>query len=133
MRVGLVTGEYPPMQGGVGDFTRQLGQALARLGVETHVVTSRRAAASGPAGVSVYPVINHWSFVSLWRMRALARRLELDLLNLQYQAAAYELSAPIHFLPRWAGLSLSQSRQPALGRRYAPGAHRSRRHRHQPR
>ncbi len=76
MRVGLVTGEYPPMQGGVGDFTRQLGQALARLGVETHVVTSRRAAASGPAGVSVYPVINHWSFVSL----------------------------PIHFLPRWAGL-----------------------------
>src|SRR5258708_38636376 len=88
MRVGLVTGEYPPMQGGVGDFTRQLGQALARLGVETHVVTSRRAAASGPAGVSVYPVINHWSFVSLWRMRAPAPPPELDPPHPQYPAPA---------------------------------------------
>ena len=47
MRVGLVTGEYPPMQGGVGDFTRQLGQALAALGVETHVITTPAAPPRG--------------------------------------------------------------------------------------
>jgi glycosyltransferase involved in cell wall biosynthesis len=104
MRVGLVTGEYPPMQGGVGDFTRQLGQALAALGVETHVITSRRAAKGEAAGLTVHPAVKHWSFVSLWRIRTLARRLKLDLLNLQYQAAAFELAAPIHFLPRWAAV-----------------------------
>src|SRR6266513_2376134 len=76
MRVGLVTGEYPPMQGGVGDFTRQLGQALAGLGVETHVITSRRAASAGTAGLTLHPVINHWSFLALWRLRGLARRLK---------------------------------------------------------
>lgn len=104
MRAGLVTGEYPPMQGGVGDFTRQLGQALAALSVETHVIASHRAAADDSAGLSVHPVIKSWSWGSLLRVRALARQLQLDLINLQYQAAAYGLSAPIHFLPRWAGV-----------------------------
>jgi glycosyltransferase involved in cell wall biosynthesis len=104
MRPGLVTGEYPPMQGGVGDFTRQLGQALAALGVETHVITARRAAVDNSAGLSVHPVIQRWSFLSLLRIRALSRQLKLDLINLQYQSAAYGLSAPIHFLPRWAGV-----------------------------
>ena len=104
MRVGLVTGEYPPMQGGVGDFTRQLGQALVSLNIETHVITSRRAAADGAAGLTIHPLIERWSFVALWRIRTLARHLKLDLINLQYQSAAYGLSAPIHFLPRWAGV-----------------------------
>jgi glycosyltransferase involved in cell wall biosynthesis len=105
MRAGLVTGEYPPMQGGVGDFTCQLGQALAAQGVEVHVLTSRRAM-GGPdvAGLAVHPVIERWSFLSLLHVRGFARWLKLDLLNLQYQAAAYGLSAPIHFLPRLAGL-----------------------------
>jgi len=40
MRIGLITGEYPPMQGGVGDFTHELGKALAALGHEVHVLTS---------------------------------------------------------------------------------------------
>jgi glycosyltransferase involved in cell wall biosynthesis len=104
MRVGQVTGEYPPMQGGVGDFTRHLGQALAGLGVETHVITSRQANGNKPDAVTVHPVVRHWSFAALWQVRGLARHLKLDLVNLQYQAAAFELSAPIHFLPRWAGV-----------------------------
>src|SRR5437870_1904043 len=104
MRVGLVTGEYAPMQGGVGDFTRELGQQLALLGVETHVITVSRAAADEAQGVVVHPVIQRWTFLALWRIAALARRLKLDLINLQYQAAAYGLSAPIHFLPARAGV-----------------------------
>jgi len=103
MRVGLVTGEYPPMQGGVGDFTQQLGQALAELGVEIHIITAQQAASLDAPGLTVHPVIRHWSFPALWRIWALAGRHRLDLINLQYQAAAYELSAPIHFLPGWAG------------------------------
>jgi glycosyltransferase involved in cell wall biosynthesis len=104
MRVGLVTGEYPPLQGGVGDFTHQLGQALVPAGVEVHVITTGRAGAVSVGGVTVHPVVDRWSFATLMRVRALARRLRLDLLNMQYQAAAYGLSAPIHFLPDTAGV-----------------------------
>jgi len=104
MRAGLVTGEYAPMQGGVGDYTRQLGQALAGLGVETHVITSVRAVPTEASSVMVHPIIKRWTFPALWRIAGLARRLKLDLLNVQYQAAAYDLSAPVHFLPAWAGV-----------------------------
>ncbi len=104
MRVGLVTGEYPPMQGGVGDFTHQLGQAMALAGAEVHVITTTRSAASASGGLTVHPVAAHWSFASVLRGRAPPRELQLDLLNLQYQAAAFGLSAPIHFLPDVAGI-----------------------------
>ena len=33
----LITGEYPPDIGGVGDYTRLLGDALSRCGDEVHV------------------------------------------------------------------------------------------------
>ena len=43
MKIGLVTGEYPPMEGGVGAFTQELGQALAALGHENHIITGKAA------------------------------------------------------------------------------------------
>ena len=33
------TGEYPVMQGGVGDYTRRLSQAMGLLGADVHVLT----------------------------------------------------------------------------------------------
>jgi len=102
MRVGLVTGEYAPMPGGVGDFTRALGAALAARGAEVHVLTSR-AARPGPEPITVHPLVGGWGWLALARVRMLAARLRLDLLNLQYQAAAYGLGLPVHFLPRLAG------------------------------
>jgi len=37
MRILFITGEYPSMQGGVGDYTRRLGQALGELGADVSV------------------------------------------------------------------------------------------------
>jgi glycosyltransferase involved in cell wall biosynthesis len=102
MRVGLVTGEYAPMPGGVGDFTRALGVALAMHGAEVHVLTSR-AARPGTEPVTVHPLVERWGWLALAHVRAAAAQLRLDLLNLQYQAAAFGLGLPVHLLPRLAG------------------------------
>ena len=40
MRVMLVTGEYPPDEGGVADYTRCLAEALVAEGVEVVIATS---------------------------------------------------------------------------------------------
>jgi glycosyltransferase involved in cell wall biosynthesis len=40
VRICLVSAEYPPMQGGVGDCTHELGRALVQLGHQVAVVTS---------------------------------------------------------------------------------------------
>jgi glycosyltransferase involved in cell wall biosynthesis len=112
MRIGLVTGEYPPRQGGVGDFTRELGATLAGLGHEAHVITREETSLgaedtnpeSQDPNFRVHRAVRGWSWAALWGVRALARRLGLEVLNVQYQAAAYDLGAPIHFLPRLAGV-----------------------------
>jgi glycosyltransferase involved in cell wall biosynthesis len=79
-----------------------LGAALAERGAEVHVLT-HRAARPGHEPVSVHPVAEGWGWLALGRVRALAARLRLDLVNVQYQAAAFGLGLPAHFLPRVAG------------------------------
>ncbi len=106
LKIGIVTGEYPPMQGGVGDFTRELALALAALGHEIHVITSKLPEGLEPSGssVTIHSVIPSWNLQSLISIRRLARSLSLDLINIQYQAAAYGMTPPIHFLPTVVGL-----------------------------
>jgi glycosyltransferase involved in cell wall biosynthesis len=90
------------MQGGVGDFSRELALALAGLGNEVHVIAHRQARAETP--LKLHPMVETWGPGTLLAVRRLARALSLDLINIQYQAAAYGMTAPIHFLPRAAGL-----------------------------
>jgi glycosyltransferase involved in cell wall biosynthesis len=106
LKIGIVTGEYPPMQGGVGDFSRELALALAALGHDVHVITSKLPEGLEPSGssVTIHSVIPSWNLQSLISIRRLARSLSLDLINIQYQAAAYGMTPPIHFLPTAAGL-----------------------------
>jgi glycosyltransferase involved in cell wall biosynthesis len=100
MRIGQITGEYPPMQGGVGAFTQELARALTDLGHEVFVFTDRRAT----------PLTNHdpayvtadadsWGWGTLGRIRRWAQAQQLDVVNIQYQAAAYNMAAFVHVLP----------------------------------
>jgi glycosyltransferase involved in cell wall biosynthesis len=106
VRVGLVTGEYPPAQGGVGDFTRELGRALTELGHQVHVITGK-AQTPDPrpwgSGVTVRRVVEAWGWGCWGQVLALAGELGLDVLNLQYQAAAYRMHPAVNFVPRRQG------------------------------
>jgi glycosyltransferase involved in cell wall biosynthesis len=98
VKVLFVTGEFPPMQGGVGDYTRELGLALAQQGGTVQVVTS---AAAGPvAGLTVYPRLDAWGWRSWPTLLALVRRERPDVVHVQYQAAAYGMHPAINLLPR---------------------------------
>lgn len=95
MKIGLITGEFPPMPGGVGDFTRSLAERLRDHGHQVHVL-SRRGSASATLNVNA---VRGWGPSSLPAIRAWARRHSLEIVNLQYQTAAYDMSPYIHFLP----------------------------------
>ncbi|MGA9349050.1 MAG: glycosyltransferase family 4 protein [Anaerolineae bacterium] len=101
MRIVLISGEFPPMQGGVGDFTNELGGALAALGHEVHVITS---ASHNTQPETRNPVIVHRSVRGwgrgCWRdIIRLYDALHFDILNIQYQIAAYRMHPAINFLP----------------------------------
>lgn len=97
MRIGLISGEYPPMQGGVGDYTNELSKALAALGVAVSVITSVKG--QGTGHLSLFPNIEKWDW-RCWRgIMSIARDVRADILHIQYQAAAYGMHPAINFLP----------------------------------
>ena len=99
MKVLLITGEFPPMEGGIGDYTRALGQALAASGNDVHVLTSVHA---GPAsGLTVHPIVKRWGWGSWRTLRTLLEREQPDVVHIQYQAAAYAMHPAVNLLPRW--------------------------------
>lgn len=98
MRIGIVTGEYPPMQGGVGAYTRILGEELTRQGQQIRVLSSMGTVSTSP-GIPLSNVIQSWNISSLWAIRKWANDNQLDIVNIQFQTAAFGMSPWIHFLP----------------------------------
>ena len=108
MKVCLITGEFPPMQGGVGDFTNELGKALAELGCEVSVITSTQGQGARDRGqgvtpipypLSIFPIIEKWDWGSWRRIIGLLSEIRPRILHIQYQAAAYGMHPAINLLP----------------------------------
>ena len=111
MKVFLLSGEFPPMQGGMGDYSKELGQALGALGIEVHVITSLQGH-SAPEGLTVHPLIRQWGW-GCWRpILHLVRQIEPQVFHIQYQTAAYGMHPAINFLP-WR-LRLLPDRRPLV-------------------
>jgi glycosyltransferase involved in cell wall biosynthesis len=99
MKVTLLTGEYPPMRGGVADYSALLAEGLSRLGVEVSVLTSVRARASGPTPVTVIPTVKGWGarmWSDVWHHVASSRP---DLIHVQYQTGAFDMQIGVNVLP----------------------------------
>ena len=120
MKIGLVTGEFPPMEGGVGAFTQELARALADLHHEVHIITDRRARPFEahrrwqdllePVDIGfaqLHPNVKQWRWTAVSQIADVALRYNLDVVNVQYQAAAYNMRSPaINLLPwRLKGLT----------------------------
>lgn len=98
MRIGFITGEYPPMQGGVGAYTQVLAETLAAQGHDPFVLTDITA------GEHDHPIpvrggVATWGLTGLREARRWSRAHKLDVVNLQFQTAAFRMSPYVHFLP----------------------------------
>jgi len=103
MRIAFIAGEYPPLQGGLGDFTRELARATALAGHAPTVLT--RTAAGAPAreteqGVNIQRLVEGWGWSTARAIGRFATSAPTDVFNLQFQAAAYGMHSAIHLLPR---------------------------------
>ncbi len=101
------------MEGGVGAFTQELARALHGAGHEVHVITSRDARpeesgrslsgtkeADDLGFAQLHARIGRWRWPSLAVVADITLRQELDVVNLQYQSAAFNMnSGAINFLP----------------------------------
>ena len=107
----LITGEYPPMSGGVGAYTAELAAALAARGRPVGVLIGVAAAGAATAGaVTVYPTMAAWDWRVWGQARRLAQQIGAGWVHVQYQTAAYGMHPAINFAPdgwRRAGLRVA--------------------------
>jgi GT2 family glycosyltransferase/glycosyltransferase involved in cell wall biosynthesis len=112
----LITGEFPPAQGGVGDYTCRLSQALLQHGVDACVLTrsvtdegrrtmdeiSPSSFVHRPSSEAVHRLPSTVRCPSRITLRSVLRTLRgtrASVAHIQYQTGAYEMRPTINFLP----------------------------------
>lgn len=107
MHVTFLTGEYPPMQGGIADYTAHLAKHLQRFAVQPSVLISRiyeergqkREEKDQGSQVIVYPFLHGWG-MSCWpEIKRFLQKHPASVLHIQYQAAAFDLKGWVNWLP----------------------------------
>jgi glycosyltransferase involved in cell wall biosynthesis len=91
MRILLITGSFPPMKCGVGDYTAHLAVALSRR-TDTEVAVLTDVLASPiPCDFEfrVFPVCRGWRMRDVPRIRAQVRQWKPDIIHIQYPTQGY--------------------------------------------
>lgn len=100
-RILMLTGEYPPQVGGVGDYTAQLVTALRGPDHDVTVLTGTVPGAASNVEPPARRWVRDWGF-GCWPLIELAlHEAEAELLHIQYQTWAYQRKLAINLLPLW--------------------------------
>lgn len=101
----MISGSYPPMHCGVGDYTARLSRALRDRGdVELEVLSTLLPVPIRDDPPWVRRIMPNWRVYALPRLIAAAREFRPDLVHVQYPAQGYRsVSGPvlIPLLARW--------------------------------
>src|SRR3954463_16622853 len=98
MRVLLISGSYPPMKCGVGDYTARLARSLQdytdiKVSVLTSAMDAPNSLSDGP---ELYRVVTTWGRSGLIRFFSVMRRIQPDVVHIQFPTQGYD---------SWSGLA----------------------------
>lgn len=92
MKVLMVTGSYPPMRCGIGDYSKNLSEALVmnskiQIGVLTSVFG--RNMDKTVDRIEIFPIIEKWSFIEILKFIKIIRHWLPDIVHIQYPSRGY--------------------------------------------
>jgi glycosyltransferase involved in cell wall biosynthesis len=100
--VAFVTGEYPPLTGGVGAYSAELAAALVARGWQVSVLTTACAAARPGGPVAVHDLTPRWNWGTAATVATWARQHAVNWVHVQYQTAAFGMHPAVNLAPeRW--------------------------------
>ena len=93
VKVLLITGSYPPMACGVGDYSYNLGKALAALPeIGVSVLTSIGGATNRDStdSIQVFPIMERWGIAEAIRVIKIIWQTSPDIVHIQYPTQGYK-------------------------------------------
>ena len=125
MRVLLVTGSYPPMRCGIGDYSCNLVEALTadpeiHIGVLTSVSGGKTDKTDG---IEFFPVLEKWSLAEAPKVIKIIRHWSPDIVHIQYPSQGYGNGLLPWLLPMISFMmkkKIVQTWHEGYGRRSAP-------------
>lgn len=107
MRVCFISGSYPPMLCGIGDFVQQLAKKLSEEGVHIDILTSKGEIIHQVGeGVNVWPEVQTWNLIALPAILAKLQAIRPDLVNIQYPTQRYGRHPMVNLLPAFIRILL---------------------------
>lgn len=98
-RVLLISAEYPPAPGGIGDYTALLAAHLAATGLTVAVLTTGDDSVRRDGDVTIYASMPSWGWGSVDTVHGVMRSFRPAIVHLQYQTGMYGMHPAITFLP----------------------------------
>jgi len=99
-RVLVVTGEYPPTLGGIGDYTCKLTDALVDVGVDPLLFVPVGSCAHSDK-VPIAATYDRWSWATLAVLLEALVAANADWLHVQHQVSMYKSHLSAYALPRF--------------------------------
>lgn len=113
MNILIVTGSFPPLMCGVGDYTMGLALSLSNEpNVKVSVLTSKSVGHVEPTGkLVVRPCVRSWSLSEAFRVFSMIRKEAPDVVHIQYPTQGYAGRLPnlIPLLSKLAGAAVVQT------------------------
>lgn len=96
----VITGSYPPIRCGVGDYTNVLVHNLAKYIERIDVLTSCSARTEDDNNIIVLPKTKKWRGISLLKeVYSILSKNSYDVINIQYPTSEYSRSIVNYLLP----------------------------------
>jgi polysaccharide biosynthesis protein PslF len=99
MRIGIIAGEYPPRHGGIGAYTCILAEHLADAGHSVNILCPTEST-NHSSDVRLTSTVHRWDMTVFRNVWQWIKAFQPDVINLQFQTAAFDMSPWIHILPQ---------------------------------
>jgi glycosyltransferase involved in cell wall biosynthesis len=102
LKICLITGTFPPIRCGIGDYTAKLAAALAAVpetNIEVSVITSEQAASVEDKRVKLVALVPSWNWSGARHVIRYLLAERPDIVHFQYPTALYGRHPAITLLP----------------------------------
>jgi glycosyltransferase involved in cell wall biosynthesis len=99
----MITGMFPLMRSGVGDYSFQLVRAMADCGIQISIITSNNSNIVSEINdnIKIYPVISRWDLLGVCRLTRIVGDLKPHVVHIQYPSWFKQgLTTAVHLMPK---------------------------------